>query len=216
MIKILKSSDQVCLDFMQELLDDDDAEPVFEILFDCSDSMARRNLIKVIRYLVCRLKEIEKDEVLSGATDSITETFMTIHGEQGSREVLEPRSKCLKFMSIVMALMTTRAARNWKQIDTYMEVLLAFGAQSAEDIEREQNALSKPTWDKKSVGYRTGMTELMRRDFLAKLGDFILQDSSPLHKGESDYRFTMGNYYMQPSFEKGLLLCSLLMAETDI
>ena len=95
MIKILKSSDQVCKDFMQELLDDDDAEAVLEILFDCSDSMARRNLIKVIRYLICRLKEIEKDEVLSGATDSITQTFMTIHGEQGSREMLQPRSLCL-------------------------------------------------------------------------------------------------------------------------
>ena len=92
-------------------------------------------------------------------------------------------------MANIFALMTTRAARNWKQIDTYMEVLLSFGVQGPEDIENEQSINSKPTWEKGSVGYRTGMTELMRRDFLAKLGDFILQDSSPLHGGENDFRF---------------------------
>mmetsp|Transcript_7040 Transcript_7040/g.9807 ORF Transcript_7040/g.9807 Transcript_7040/m.9807 type:complete len:81 (+) Transcript_7040:1996-2238(+) len=80
MIEILKSSDKVCIDFMRELLDDDDAEPVLEILFDCSDTTARRSLIKVIRYLVCRLKEIEKDLVLSGVTDTITVTYSTFDG----------------------------------------------------------------------------------------------------------------------------------------
>ena len=80
MIEILKSSDKVCIDFMRELLDDDDAEPVLEILFDCSDTTAGRSLIKVIRYLVCRLKEIEKDLVLSGVTDTITVTYSTFDG----------------------------------------------------------------------------------------------------------------------------------------
>lgn len=60
------------------------------------------------------------------------------------------------------------------------------------------------------------MTELLRKDFLSVLGDFILQDASPLHKGDNDIRMTMGNYYIQPEFVKGLLLCSLLMAETGI
>mmetsp|Transcript_5776 Transcript_5776/g.6910 ORF Transcript_5776/g.6910 Transcript_5776/m.6910 type:complete len:199 (-) Transcript_5776:1658-2254(-) len=97
-----------------------------------------------------------------------------------------------------------------------MDLLLSFGVQSPADVEKELSTAHKPTWDRDSVAYRTGMTELMRRDFLAKLGDFILQDSSPLHKGDSDFRFSMGNYYVQPNFEKGLLLCSLIMAETDI
>jgi len=66
---------------MEELLDEDDAEPVLEILFDCDDTSARRNLIKVIRFLVCRLKDIEKDLVLSGAHDTITETYRNVYGE---------------------------------------------------------------------------------------------------------------------------------------
>ena len=67
MIEILQSSDLICKQWMEELLEEDDAEPVQEILFDCDDNSARRNLIKVIRFLVCRLKEIEKDMVLSNA-----------------------------------------------------------------------------------------------------------------------------------------------------
>ena len=215
LIEILKSSDEACCTWMQELLDEDDAEPVLEILFDCEDTSARRNLIKVIRFLVCRLKEIEKDLVLSGAHDTITESYINFYGEQAVREKLEPRALVLKFMSHVMALMTTRAARNWKQIDSYMDLIFSFAVQEPSDIDKEINLATKPTWDKTSVGYRVGMTELLRKDFLSKLGDFILQDQSPL-EDENNIRIQMGNYYFQPDFSKGLLLCSLLIAESDI
>lgn len=127
MIAILKSSDQVCLDFMTSLLDEDDAEPIMEILFECTKYNARKSLIKIIRFLVCRLKEIEKDLVLAGLTDTITETFTDIYGEQGTKQKHEPRALCLKFMANVKAYMTTRAARAWKIIDTYMELIFSFG-----------------------------------------------------------------------------------------
>lgn len=81
MVDILKSSDEACLEFMQTLLDDDDAEPVMEILFDCPDKIARKNLIRIIRYLVCRLKEIEKDKIIANEFDITTETYTTYNGE---------------------------------------------------------------------------------------------------------------------------------------
>jgi len=34
--------------------------------------------------------------------------------------------------------------------------------------------------------------------------------------GENDYRFTMGNYNMQPDFEKAFLLICIMMGETEI
>ena len=85
MIEILKSSDAACLEFMQTMLDDDDAEPVMEILFDCPDKIARKNLIRIIRYLVCRLKEIEKDKIFANEFDIITETYTTYTGETNTR-----------------------------------------------------------------------------------------------------------------------------------
>ena len=67
------------------MLDDDDAEPVMEILFDCPDKIARKNLIRIIRYLVCRLKEIEKDKIFANEFDIITETYTTYTGETNTR-----------------------------------------------------------------------------------------------------------------------------------
>ena len=81
MIDILKSSGEACRDFMEALLDDDDAEAVMEILFDCPDKPARRHLTRVIRYLVCRLKEVEKELILANECDVTTETVVNVYGE---------------------------------------------------------------------------------------------------------------------------------------
>ena len=56
------------------------------------------------------------------------------------------------------------------------------------------------------------MTEYLRSDFLSLLGDFILQDSSPLHRA-GEPRVEMGNYYLQPDFDKALLLITIMMSE---
>ena len=70
---------------MQALLDDDDAETVMEILFECADRLARKNLIRIIRYLICRLKDIEKDKIIANEFDIVTETFTTYNGETGTK-----------------------------------------------------------------------------------------------------------------------------------
>lgn len=127
MIEILKSSDQACLDFMETMLDDDDAEPIMEILFDCPDKIARKNLIRIIRYLLCRLKDIEKDKIMANEFDVLTETFTTYSGETATRQILEPRSFALKFIKLLKSIMSTRAARSWKLIDTYMDIFFSFG-----------------------------------------------------------------------------------------
>ena len=127
MIDILKSSDKTCTDFMKSLLEDDDAEVVMEILFDCPDMHARRNLIRIIRYLICRLKEIEKDTIIANEFDEIEETYVNIYESQCTRIREVPKSLVLRFMELLKALMPTRAARSWKVIDTYMELFHSFG-----------------------------------------------------------------------------------------
>lgn len=109
--------------------------------------------------------------------------------------------------------MPTRAARSWKIIDTYTEVLFSFGVQSAADVENEFG--TKLPWNRESDGYQVGMTEYLRNDFLAVLGDFILQENSPLYRG-TEYRIQMGNYYIQPDFEKALLLITIMMSEKEL
>jgi len=109
--------------------------------------------------------------------------------------------------------MPTRAARSWKIIDTYMELIFSFGVQSAADVESEFG--SKQPWSRDTEGYKVGMTEYLRNDFLAFLGDFILQDASPLFRS-TEYRIQMGNYYITPDFEKALLLITIMMSDKEL
>jgi len=55
---------------------------------------------------------------------------------------------------------------------------------------------ARDNWNRDSDGYKIGMTEYFRNDFLTTLGDFILQEASPLFRSSTQYRITMGNYYI--------------------
>ena len=52
---------------------------------------------------------------------------------------------------MLTSLMPTRAARSWKIIETYTEVLFSFGVQSAADVENEFG--TKLPWNRESDGY---------------------------------------------------------------
>ena len=59
------------------------------------------------------------------------------------------------------------------------------------------------------------MMELCRSDFLVQLGDFVLQDNSPLYSS-TEFRIQMGNYYIQPDFDKALYLITILMSDNEM
>ena len=60
------------------------------------------------------------------------------------------------------------------------------------------------------------MTVYFKNDFMTTLGDFTLQDASPLHRGSSEYRFTMGNLYIKPDFEKALALITIMISDQEM
>jgi len=66
MIKIAKGNPEISATFLKALMDDNDAELVMEVLFDCSDKPTQRHLSRVIRYMVCQLKEHEMALIESG------------------------------------------------------------------------------------------------------------------------------------------------------
>jgi len=66
MIGIFKQDDQLCKDFVQGIISDDNGEDLLEVLLDCPDSMARDSVGNLFRYLACRLKMIEHATLLSG------------------------------------------------------------------------------------------------------------------------------------------------------
>lgn len=59
MIHIFESDDQLCVDFMKAVFAEDNAEDLFEILFECQDATARSACGNLFKYLMAKLKVIE-------------------------------------------------------------------------------------------------------------------------------------------------------------
>ena len=72
MIDVLSTSDSLCKAYMRELLDDRNAETVMEILLEGEDSVARKQVARIMKYLHCKLKMIEKAEIESGEIEIFT------------------------------------------------------------------------------------------------------------------------------------------------
>lgn len=56
MIDILKSRPEITKPFMASMCNDDAAEVLWEVLLDCADKAAQKNLAKVLKYALCQLK----------------------------------------------------------------------------------------------------------------------------------------------------------------
>ena len=76
MIEILKTSDELCSSYLRSFLEDpEQLEIILEILLDGKDKGAQKHVARVIKYLVCRMKMIEKDSIKSGETQMVTEVI---------------------------------------------------------------------------------------------------------------------------------------------
>jgi hypothetical protein len=90
-----------------------------------------------------------------------------------------PKAVVSKFMNVLLFHLKDRAARSWSRFDYYLDIIKAFGINSAEDIENEVDANSE-VFDLKSESARIGLDWYFKHNILERLLDFILQDSSPL------------------------------------
>lgn len=63
LIELMNKDDNLCVQFMQECFNEDNCNYIFEILLDCSDTTARLHVANLIKFLINRLKFIEKDRL---------------------------------------------------------------------------------------------------------------------------------------------------------
>lgn len=71
MINILKTDDQLCIKFLQILLNDNRAELVIKILLDCPEKKVQKEICRVIKYLLCKVKVLEKEKILTNELEEI-------------------------------------------------------------------------------------------------------------------------------------------------
>ncbi len=209
MIDIFKKDDALCRNFVSSLLNENNAECIMEILFECTDKVSQANVARLVKYLLCRLKELEKDDLISGATEVFTETRKGDGEEAIEHKHILPKAICAKFMNVLLYHLKERAARSWARFDNYLEIIKAFGINSAEDIENESD---QDSYNLKSDGARIGLEFYFQHNILERLLDFILQDASPL-KQPNEKRPTMGSSFITANFTPIVKLITVMMTE---
>jgi hypothetical protein len=101
MIEIFKKDDKLCKQFVASLLAENNAECILEILFVCTYKVAQANVSRLVRYLLCRLKVLEKEDLLNGTTEAITEKSVE-DGKEVIKEHLLPKAISAKFINVLL------------------------------------------------------------------------------------------------------------------
>ena len=140
MIEIAKSSPETSAAFLDALLEDDDAEVVQKILFDCSDKTTQKHLGRVIKYMLCQLKVVEKDLIRQNKKITVDVEEEDALGNKVTRQVEKHESVSLRFFMTLLSQIYTRGARAWSKFDVYLEIILSFAIHSAEDIENDTDS----------------------------------------------------------------------------
>ena len=160
---------------------------------------------------------IEKDEIESGATETATETWQDTEGKEYQKDVERPKSLAIRFLDILMLQLKLRAPKSWRTFDFFLELILAFAIHSPEELELSSAGdlpANQVPSDPQGEAYQIGMTLYFKRNMIEILGDFILQDDSPI---ESEMqRKHMGSAYDKVNFSPLLGVISRMMTDTTM
>ena len=103
MIDILKTSDSLCKTFLKELLEENNAEVIMEVLLESKDKSAQNHCARVIKYLICKMKMLEKDDIRNDAREKYTETITDADsGVVRTEEKERPKALSLRFMNLMV------------------------------------------------------------------------------------------------------------------
>jgi len=80
MIDILKTSDTLCATFLKNLLEDNNAEMIMEVLIEGKDAAAIRHCARVIKFLLCKMKLIEKEYIENNVRETYEATVTDADG----------------------------------------------------------------------------------------------------------------------------------------
>lgn len=215
MIEIFKKDDQLCKQFIASLLAENNSECILEILFDCTDKVAQANVSRLIRYLLCRLKVLEKEDLLNGTTESITEKVIE-DGKEVVKELSLPKAVSAKFINVLLFHLQGRGAKSWARFEYYLDVIKTFGLNSAEEVENElQEPTASDGFDPNSEACKIGMHFYHSQNILERILDFILGDSSPI-KQPGEKRVQMGSSFVSPNFTSLIKLVTVMMTDQEL
>lgn len=93
MISIFETDDQLVVNFMKGLMSENNAECIFEVLLDCTDTTSRQNVGNLTKYLMSKLKMIEKDHLFD--TEEYEEEVLDDDGKVVDKiKMTKPKAVC--------------------------------------------------------------------------------------------------------------------------
>jgi hypothetical protein len=141
---------------------------ILDILIEGTDKLAQRHISRVIKYAICRVKMLERDDILNATMEPHKEV---IDGTE--YDVDRPKSVALRFLDMILSQLKLRAPKSYWKFDYFLELISTFGLHSPEEL-ADSPVTDRLAFDKNGEAYRIGMTCFYQRDMLQTLGDFIL------------------------------------------
>ena len=141
---------------------------MLEILIEGKDKFAQKHISRVIKYAMCRVKMLERDDILNSTMETVKET---IEGKEF--DVDRPKSIALRFLDMCLSQLKLRAPKAFMFFDHFLELISTFAFYSPEELADSPVTDGLP-FDKDGEAYRIGMTVFYQRDMIQILGDFIL------------------------------------------
>ena len=111
---------------MDECFQEDGCNYLFDILLDCSDQASRTHVGNLVRFLINKLKVIEKDRLYE-----IKVVEVEIDGEKVTYNQFVALSA--RFIDKALGLLTTQVSKNWSRFDSFLEIIYSFGVGSILD-----------------------------------------------------------------------------------
>ena len=159
MIQIFEQDDSLVIDFTEAMLDCNQGEPMLEMVLDCMDSSARTAVGDLMRYLICKVKLIEKNK---------------LQGEQ------HRRTASANFLQVLAQNLHVRAAKAWSRFEKYLELFSAFALESPQEvIDAFSNVVGVNKMVEDPEAQQIGLEYFFKINMLSTICDFILGDKSP-------------------------------------
>ena len=174
MLKIAKSKPEISAAFLRGLLDDNNGEVLMEILFECTDKNTQTTFGNVIKYMLCQVKEAEKDLIESQEKESVEREEKDTDGKTVTKTEERHKSIALRLLTTLLGHMDLRAPRAWNRFGAYLELIAGFITLSADDVEKEIETGKSQPLKPESDAYKIGMEYAFKEGLLTKFGDFML------------------------------------------
>lgn len=179
-MEIFARDDDLLVRFMHDIIEEkhEVLEMFLEMLIEPVDHIARSNAAYVLKMMLCRLKMIEKKDLLENTREIIQKT-----NEAGEKESIErPKALSARFIEGLIGLLNTRVAKNYTRFDQTLDVISSFALYSTEEVEATPfGKETKPDeFDQNSEAAQIGLTFFFKANLLEKIMDFMLGQKSPL------------------------------------